>query len=130
MQGEPITSITIEITVNSDGSFDYTDSSGVDRYSQVVSRGQEIIWTCMKDGNPLNFTINFGSNSPLPCQRSKNGVTSVIHAINSMGKERIQTRIRGNAPGNIYKYSIVCLADNNQLIDDPEVIIDPPRRRG
>jgi hypothetical protein len=136
-----VPAITI-IDLDSKGYFNYHG-----KVSKMVQRGQKVIWICNAP-----FTIYFGNQSPLVLNPSTEPtwgkITKGIQSKPIEGKE-VEKFTRGivqfaykasekyhivrawisvNALSGKYKYIVAAVKDGKIWVDDPEDIVDPPRR--
>ena len=106
---------TIQITVDSNCRFYYTDEQGLPAYYKSVKKPRPnekvfIIW--WSDDSTAEFTITFTNGSPCtrPQFSSKGGFVKAL--------------LRQNPDAIPYKYSVVYSANGEVCEDDPQIIIN------
>lgn len=122
--------VVIKITFK-DGYFSYKDQTN--DVSKVVERGAKVTWLCN-----VPFTIYFGKDSIIVGDskgRGKPGyILTTIHSKKVEGKEsyKAEATISNNCLSGHTKYAFAVWDGEKEKvwIDDPEVIVDPPRGRG
>jgi len=136
-QPETLADVIIEITVQSNGELCYGEDC--EKHTVLAWKYSKIVWKCKdEDDNPLTFSIRFGTKSPvqkknpnvqvknpneLPYYPVEPGITGAIHSVD--GEKTLW--ISPNAEDGPYKYSVAVLKDGIIFIDDPQIIIPPPK---
>jgi hypothetical protein len=117
----------IKITFK-DGVFNYKDQTN--DVSKVVDRGAKVTWLCN-----VPFTIYFGRDSIIVGDtkgRPQPGyILTTVHSSKVQEKDlyKAEAYISNNCLSGHTKYTIAVWAGKKVWIDDPEIIVDPPRRR-
>jgi len=101
----------IVITVGKDDEFLY------EPLIVKMKRGDTIVWTFGNEG--YHFAVNIGWNTPLDMMQDQ-----------GTSKEPIIGKVREDAPNDRYKYFVAAfdLKKNILLTDDPDFIVEPPKR--
>jgi hypothetical protein len=95
-----------------DGEFDYNG-----REYLCVNPGDAVIWEYPGRGG--QFAVQFGFESPF-----------AVHGFQTRPRgSRIAAEISNRHPG-IYKYSIAVYDGHRLHLDDPVIIIKPPKKKG
>ncbi len=137
--GAPATlpDVIIEITVQSSGELCYGEDC--EKHTVGAYKNSKIVWKCKdEENNPLTFSIRFRTKSPVqeknpnvqvknsnesPYYPVESGITTAIHSVN--GEKTLW--ISPNAEDGTYKYSVAVLKGGIIFIDDPQIIVPPPK---
>lgn len=106
---------TIQITVDSNCKFYYTDEEGLPAYYKSVKKprpNEKVFLIWWADDNKAEFTITFANGSPFT--RSQ---------FNSNGGF-VKALVRQSPDPIPYKYSVVYAAGEEVCEDDPQIIIN------
>jgi hypothetical protein len=102
----------VDVSLNTAGQFDYSQRS-VGAY-----RGDRIIWKVKKKDQNVPFAVIIkASVTPL----EKNSYQLLP------GANKIEGIVRDDAEPGSYPYAVCVVDGTNLLMDDPEIIIRPPK---
>lgn len=127
-QPETLPDVIIEITVKSSGELCY--GRDCEKHTIGAYKNNKIVWKCKdEENNPLTFSIRFGTKSPVQANNPNKSphvgpvITTAIPSIN--GEKTLW--ISPNAEYGTYKYSVAVLKGGKIFLDDPQIIVPPPR---